>query len=67
MSRVKVTIIRKEVAEFDIGDLLPTLIQTTLEENDGHFNSDWTLGDVCGNITYTVESIAVEEVGKNGK
>lgn len=61
--KVKVTIIHKEVATVDVGDLPIRLVQNLLEKHEGSWDGNYGLGDT-GNDEWTVESVEVEEVTK---
>lgn len=64
MPKVKITIITREEAVLDTGDLPTRLIAHLLEEGEGAFGKDihsWGLSDV-GSPSFTVDSITVEEV-----
>lgn len=64
MSRVKVTLLHEETAEFDTGDLPVTLIRELLKKNDGTFDGNWGLGDVSRKADFKpmMDTLVVEEV-----
>lgn len=62
MSRVRITVVRKEEVVVDIGDLPPRLIEENLRKHEGALSEKYGLYDLKG-TTDSVESITVVEVG----
>ena len=60
--KLRITIISKQVVEFDAGDIPANLIKDLLTKNDGTFDGNWSPSDLRGDDRYTTESIEVEEV-----
>lgn len=64
MPKLKVTIVTREEAVIDTGDLPARMIEVLLRDGDGAFGagmSSYGLSDV-GNPTFTTDSITVEEI-----
>lgn len=65
--KVLVTIKQTETTTFDVGDIPVNLIRDLLVKNDGHFDDNWSAGDI-GHAEWMVDEVTVvEATGKTAK
>lgn len=64
--KVKVTIVTTEVAIMEVGNVPANMVRDLLlKQGDGTFDGNWSPADVARqNVTFTTDSIEVEEVAK---
>ena len=65
MSRVKISVLRRETATVDLGDVPEGFIREQLLANEGGLNDNWGLYDLAKNgVAVSIEEVLIEKVSK---